>query len=280
MIFTTGLLIYHTSLIWRNLTTKEELKNSFRNIYSNPYRRGLCKNIRKILCPKLNNPDIAEKIRNKIANKKINLELAEKEKEKLEKLEKKEKKEIIKSEEKSEKENEEKINSEKISGKNRTKSDEKIDYQKKRVKIYIDNDIVSKTDEDERKNKSSPDENQNIKNPNFVDMEISKKESILQDEKIEEKGIYEEKDSYLDGFDSNNELNPSESNIENKENNIEQQPEEKKIDSIYNKELCNSQIKVFFPQGKKDEKSVDFNLEQSMEVNQEGIVSSNLHESN
>ncbi len=46
MIFTTGLCVYHMTLINGNLTTKEELKNVYGNIFGNPYNRGFWKNVR------------------------------------------------------------------------------------------------------------------------------------------------------------------------------------------------------------------------------------------
>ena len=69
MIFTTGLFIYHTSLIYRNLTTKEELKGAYKNIFGNPFNEGFSRNFRKILCPKLPFPCLLEKIRMKIFKK-------------------------------------------------------------------------------------------------------------------------------------------------------------------------------------------------------------------
>ena len=39
MLFVTGLLIYHISLIYRNVTTKEELGGYYENYYGNPYKR-------------------------------------------------------------------------------------------------------------------------------------------------------------------------------------------------------------------------------------------------
>ena len=39
MIFVTGLLIYHMGLVYKNLTTKEELGGFFENFYGNPYKR-------------------------------------------------------------------------------------------------------------------------------------------------------------------------------------------------------------------------------------------------
>lgn len=51
MIFTTHLLLYHTGLIIRNLTTKEELKKFYNNVFGNPYRRSCCLNCKMVLCP-------------------------------------------------------------------------------------------------------------------------------------------------------------------------------------------------------------------------------------
>ena len=51
MIFTTHLLLYHTGLIIRNLTTKEELKKFYNNVFGNPYRRSCCLNCKIVLCP-------------------------------------------------------------------------------------------------------------------------------------------------------------------------------------------------------------------------------------
>ncbi len=218
MIFTLGLLIYHSSLIWRNLTTKEELKNSFDNIYNNPYNRGLCGNIKKILFPKLNYQDIIDKIREKIYNKIRNNELKEKKEEKKEeKNELNFNKNLIENKklyENIDKENEDKINSgEKISGINKTnpESEENNKNQKKREEIYFINE-----------------------NKDF---------------QIEEK-----KDNY--------------SNI-NKEYEINNPKDNEK-----EREISNSQIKIILLKEKinSNEKSIDFNLQQSMEINQEGII--------
>lgn len=51
MIFTTHLLLYHTGLIIRNLTTKEELKKFYNNVFGNPYRRSCHLNCKMVLCP-------------------------------------------------------------------------------------------------------------------------------------------------------------------------------------------------------------------------------------
>lgn len=53
MIFVTGLFIYHTILICVNLTTKEELKKTYKKPINNPYNRSLLSNINKICCPKV-----------------------------------------------------------------------------------------------------------------------------------------------------------------------------------------------------------------------------------
>lgn len=66
MIFTTGLLLYHTSLIKNNLTTKEELKQTFNNPFGNTYDRGFKRNWRLIMQPILSNPSILSFMRFKI----------------------------------------------------------------------------------------------------------------------------------------------------------------------------------------------------------------------
>lgn len=53
MVFTTGLLIYHTRLVCTNTTTKEDLKKLFVNPFGNPYRRSLCENLKRVICPKI-----------------------------------------------------------------------------------------------------------------------------------------------------------------------------------------------------------------------------------
>lgn len=58
MLFTTGLLIYHTKLVSRNITTKEELKKFFVNPYGNPFHRGCCLNWKNVLCPRLKKKSI------------------------------------------------------------------------------------------------------------------------------------------------------------------------------------------------------------------------------
>ncbi len=66
MIFTTGLLFYHLNLIYRNLTTKEELKPYlYKKPVGNPHQRKLGKNCEQSLTPKLSNPSMLEKVRRK-----------------------------------------------------------------------------------------------------------------------------------------------------------------------------------------------------------------------
>lgn len=52
MIFTTELFFYHIILALNNITTKEELKNLFKNPLGNPYRRNKSWNFNYILFPK------------------------------------------------------------------------------------------------------------------------------------------------------------------------------------------------------------------------------------
>jgi palmitoyltransferase ZDHHC9/14/18 len=66
MIFTTGLLVYHTGLILNNLTTKEELKHVYNNPFGNPYFHTKRRNIRNTLCPKLPQPSLLERMRIKL----------------------------------------------------------------------------------------------------------------------------------------------------------------------------------------------------------------------
>lgn len=66
MIFTSGLFFYHSNLIIKNLTTKEELKNVFNNVLGNPFKRSVCMNIKITLCPTLSQPSLIKKIINKM----------------------------------------------------------------------------------------------------------------------------------------------------------------------------------------------------------------------
>jgi hypothetical protein len=71
MIFTTGLFVYHSSLISRSLTTKEELKGTFKNTIGNPYQRSCVINVKRIFCQKISQPNMLEKIRRKIKQKEL-----------------------------------------------------------------------------------------------------------------------------------------------------------------------------------------------------------------
>ena len=52
MIFVTGLFIYHTKLVLKNMTTKEDIKKFWENPQGNPYIRNLNKiNIQNSLFP-------------------------------------------------------------------------------------------------------------------------------------------------------------------------------------------------------------------------------------
>jgi hypothetical protein len=71
MIFTTGLFIYHTSLITSNLTTKEELKRVYNNPYGNPFNKNFKMNIKNAFCPRTTKPTMLEKLRINIKRVKI-----------------------------------------------------------------------------------------------------------------------------------------------------------------------------------------------------------------
>jgi hypothetical protein len=60
MIFTTGLLIYHSKLISNNMTTKEELKKFFVNPFGDPYSRNCQRNCQNILFPRLSSKNILD----------------------------------------------------------------------------------------------------------------------------------------------------------------------------------------------------------------------------
>lgn len=60
LIFTMGLLIYHSKLIANNITTKEELKQFFVNPFGNPFKRNLKENISRVLNPSLNKKSILQ----------------------------------------------------------------------------------------------------------------------------------------------------------------------------------------------------------------------------
>lgn len=60
MIFTTGLLIYHSKLVSKNMTTKEELKKYFDNPFGDIYTRNFQRNCQNVLFPKLANKSILD----------------------------------------------------------------------------------------------------------------------------------------------------------------------------------------------------------------------------
>ena len=51
MIFVTGLFIYHSKLVLKNITTKEDIKSFWKNPQGNPYFRNKKKNIKNSLFP-------------------------------------------------------------------------------------------------------------------------------------------------------------------------------------------------------------------------------------
>ena len=63
MIFTTGLFVYHTNLIVKNMTTNEELKTYFKKPIGNPYVRNVTANCKQALCPIQSEPSLMEEIR-------------------------------------------------------------------------------------------------------------------------------------------------------------------------------------------------------------------------
>ncbi len=74
-IFTFGLCVYHSSLVNSNLTTKEELKNHYRNLAGNPFNKGCKKNVKNIFFPNLSKPSLLESIRVNLIrdNRRINV---------------------------------------------------------------------------------------------------------------------------------------------------------------------------------------------------------------
>lgn len=65
MIFTTGLFVYHTNLIAKNMTTNEELKSYFRRPIGNPYVRNVSTNCKQALCAIQSEPSLMDEIRMK-----------------------------------------------------------------------------------------------------------------------------------------------------------------------------------------------------------------------
>ena len=60
MIFTTNLLFYHTKLVTGNMTTKEELKNYFKNPFGNIYQRNIKINWKNVIFPLINKKSILD----------------------------------------------------------------------------------------------------------------------------------------------------------------------------------------------------------------------------
>ena len=60
MLFTTGLLIYHSKLVSKNMTTKEELKRFFINPFGDPYSRNCQRNCQNVLFPRLPTKNILD----------------------------------------------------------------------------------------------------------------------------------------------------------------------------------------------------------------------------
>lgn len=63
MWFIIALLIYHLKLIFNNTTTKEELRNAFKNNQGNPYKRNTLTNIKTMLIPKIKKYSILDILR-------------------------------------------------------------------------------------------------------------------------------------------------------------------------------------------------------------------------
>ena len=63
MWFIIALLIYHLKLIFNNTTTKEELRNAFKNNQGNPYKRNALTNIKTMLIPKIKKYSILDILR-------------------------------------------------------------------------------------------------------------------------------------------------------------------------------------------------------------------------
>ena len=78
MVFTTGLLIYHTKIIKQCLTTKEQLKKFYRNPIGNPYCRSQKENFINALFPKIRKESCLEIMRKNKNNYYKQFELREK----------------------------------------------------------------------------------------------------------------------------------------------------------------------------------------------------------
>jgi palmitoyltransferase ZDHHC9/14/18 len=64
MAFTLGLLVYHTSLVINNTTTKEMLKFIWNNPFGNYFNRNIDYNMRNTLCPLIKKYSILDILRN------------------------------------------------------------------------------------------------------------------------------------------------------------------------------------------------------------------------
>ena len=69
MVFVTGLFIYHTKLVLKNVTTKEDIKNFFNSPQGNPYSRKKKLNILNSLFPLKQKNSIIDIFQNKFMNK-------------------------------------------------------------------------------------------------------------------------------------------------------------------------------------------------------------------
>lgn len=78
LIFTMGLLIYHSKLIANNITTKEELKHFFINPFGNPFKRNLWENICRVLNPSQNKKSILQILQSKKVSQVVPLSTEEK----------------------------------------------------------------------------------------------------------------------------------------------------------------------------------------------------------
>lgn len=84
MVFTTGLFIYHTKLIVSNMTTKEELKHFFDNLFGNPYKRNTKMHLKQILFPAIEKKSIIDVLTQVGMNRTLNNTIAKKNEELIE----------------------------------------------------------------------------------------------------------------------------------------------------------------------------------------------------
>ena len=66
MCFITGLLFYHSRLVFINSTTKEELRHIFTTNFGNPFKRDICTNIKNVLCLRIKKYSILDILRGDI----------------------------------------------------------------------------------------------------------------------------------------------------------------------------------------------------------------------